>query len=115
MERPPVRRRPLYFWDLLDGRQLLGDGYSGIAASRVPPAAGADAQGQAGRSGDVVDDIVGPARVGAHTPGHEVEIEVMTGAPGDVVVGAGRISADAEAANEEALRVVEGEASAKDV
>src|SRR5215831_10137274 len=81
----------------------------------MAPTGCADSEGEAGRGGDVVDNVVGPGRVGTDPTGNVVELESVSRAPGDVVVGAGRVAADADGSDEDALRVVEGEAAAKDI
>src|SRR5204862_2493380 len=79
---------------------------AGVEALRVAEAAGAVA-GAARRVGrDVVDDVVGTGSVAGDAPdggrrpgrGEVVEAEAVADAPGDVVVGAGRVAADADAA-----------------
>ena len=58
----------------------------------------------------VVDDLV--VVVGARTAGNLVEPQRLPHAPGDVVVGARGVAADAEAADD-AVRVVERQAAAE--
>ena len=79
----------------------------------MAPSAGADANHDSRGRDDVVDDVVGPGRVGAHATGDEVEVEVVARAPGDVVVGAGGIAADADTADDLVLCVIEAEATAE--
>src|SRR5450631_211045 len=66
-----------------------GDGCRGGGACRMSPTACTHADGKAGLRGDVVDDVVGPGSVSADTGGDVIEAEIVAGAPGDVVVGAG--------------------------
>ena len=62
---------------------------------------------------DVVHDVVRVA--GANAPRHVVEIQRVPHPPGDDVVGARRVTADAQPAQQGAVLRVERESSAKDV
>src|SRR5207342_3109269 len=83
------------------GAELLGDVRLLAAAGRMPEAA------FAGAAGDVVDDAVVLVRADAGR--HLVETERLADAPGDVVVGAGRVAGDADCAD--LLVLVEGESA----
>jgi hypothetical protein len=81
----------------------------------VSPTAGTDADGEACRIGDVVDDVVGPCGVTADSGGDVVQLELVACAPGDVVVCAGGVTADADCAQQGSFGAIEGEAAAEDV
>src|SRR4051794_32647764 len=106
---------PQILWRLADislhGRaadrrlELVADVRLGAVALHVAEAGGAFAVGA-----EVVDDGVLAVRVDAGR--HPVELQRLPDSPGDVVVGAGGIAADAEPADHAAF-VVEGEPAAE--
>src|SRR6185295_15948719 len=83
-----IRRNRPSDCDLWDGRQLSGDGGGGRAAGRMAPAGRADAHGEPGCGGNVIDDVVGSGRVRTYSAGNTVQLEGVSRAPGDIVVGA---------------------------
>src|SRR5437773_6491405 len=68
---------------------------------------------------DVVQDIVATTRVTADAPGSRrdeiVEIQIISGAPCDVVIRTRRVAADADAADEVSAGVVETQPAAEHV
>jgi len=79
----------------------------------------AHARHLAGLRRDVEDDVVGMRRITSEdrrrAGWHEVKVQTMPSPPRDVVVGARRIAADANRAEEHTGRVVECEAAAEHV
>ena len=80
--------------------QGFGDVGGGGGAGGVSPTAGGLVVG------DVVDDVV--VAGGADTAGDVVEFQGMAEFPGDIVVGTGTVTADAQGADEFAGVVVDG-------
>src|SRR5262245_45722462 len=72
---------------------------------------------------DIEHDVIWPGRVAGNaadgwagrTNAHMVETQVVADKPGDVVIGAGGIAADAEPAHEDVAGPIKGQAAAKDV
>ncbi len=82
---------------------------AGIDARWMPEAARAVPRPPIGVGGDVENDVVRSGRVSAHTPRPRevVEAELVSHPPGNKVVCAGGIAADAQPADDAPLRVVQ--------
>src|SRR5881394_4005843 len=85
--------------------------------------AGADPRAAIGIGCDVEDDVVGMRGIAGNTAnegqrtsgGHVIERESVTHAPGDIVVGAGGVAADADATNKNVTGGVESQSSPEHV
>ena len=77
----------------------------------------ADASTAVGIGCDVEDNIIGTRRVARDCPytGKVIKPQVVANPPGDVVVSAGRVSADADCADNPLADTVECQAPAEDV
>jgi hypothetical protein len=62
---------------------------------------------------DVEDDVVRSLRIAAHAGGDIIQLQQVPGPPGDVVVRAGAVAADADGSDQLAFGVVEAEAAAE--
>src|SRR5690349_5406616 len=65
--------------------------------------------------GDVIHDVVWMRRISTDALGNVIQQNLVPGAPADVVIGAGRVSAHTQPADDLSLVVVECEAAAENV
>ena len=64
---------------------------------------------------DVVNDIIGTRRIAAYASIHEIELQIISCPPGDVVIRTGGIPAYADGANDLPVAVVERKAATEHV
>lgn len=65
--------------------------------------------------GEVKDDVVRPSGITADAPRDMIQAEVIAGPPGNVVVRAGAVTADADGSDEYAFAVIEGKSASEDI
>src|SRR5260370_40883464 len=94
----------------IGGRQAGGNRGGGSVASGMAVAAGADLLPRVAIDGKVVDHVVaaGPGHAGRHIR----KIQQVPHLPGDDVIGAGRVAADTQRADQPLTRRIEGQSAA---
>src|SRR6266700_1599345 len=109
----------------LDGRKSRRSG--GIQARRMAKPRLAIARAAVGVCGDIENDVVGMRRIASEQAcgsrnsrkragdGHMIESQEISHAPGDVVVRAGGVAADANSTDDLMTGRVEAQAAAEDV
>src|SRR4026209_475381 len=86
-----------------------------MSARGMAPAASTDAGHLPRLRRDVIDDVVRTVAISADTARNMVEIKIVSGAPGDVVIGARGVAAHANGAHERAAGGVQREPAAEHV
>ena len=79
-------------------REVVVEVGCGRAAGWMSPAFGADTKGKVRGVGDVVDDVIRTGIVAADAGGNIVQLKCVAGAPCDVMVCAGGVTAYADGA-----------------
>ena len=64
---------------------------------------------------EVEDDAVRPRRVTTYTPRDVIQAKIISGPPGDVVVGTRAVTADAYGSHERTVAVVQRQSAAEDI